>query len=157
MFSAQSGAANLRPYPNELHGIRLYKRYLAPLRPAQSDEQQVKRVLGPNERLELKDWRILALFSCSVDCSHGNRNDPLYEIMVTPRHRVSMLVRKFPKTFRVSYGSVSEVNVACRIYADAFGLEYWVVSDDLGSYKKGDLFMIRYGIADGSQQASPLK
>jgi hypothetical protein len=44
-----------------------------------------------------------------------------------------------------SYGGVSEINVACDIHTDDFGLQNWVLSGDYPSYRKGDLPMIRYG------------
>jgi hypothetical protein len=141
-------AATPKPYPNELNGMRFYACYLAPLCPLRSDTKQVEQVLGSDQRLQSKDWKIAVLYSCKEDaltCSHGPRNDPLDTIVITPNHRVSMSHVKFPPAFAVSYGGVSEINVTCAIFSDAFGLEYWVVSSDFGSYKKGDLLMIRYG------------
>jgi hypothetical protein len=141
-------AQEANPYPNELNGLKFYAQYLAPLRPLQSDTKQVEMVLGSDQRLESKDWTIGAYFSCTEDfltCSHGPRSDLLEIIEITPKHRHSMLHVSFPAPFSVSYGSVSEINVPCRIYSDAFGLEYWVVSKAQAQYKKGDLLMIRYG------------
>jgi len=43
-------------YPNEIKGLKFYKRYLAPLRPHHSDVKQVVQVLGPSQVLELKNW-----------------------------------------------------------------------------------------------------
>jgi hypothetical protein len=141
-------AASHNLYPNEIKGLRFYARYLAPLRPHQSNSQQVVRVLGLDQKLDLKDWRIDVQYSCYADlltCSHGPRNDPLDTIVITPKHKVSLRHFKFPLTFSHSYGSVSEINVTCDIYADQFGLQYWVVSGDFPSFKKGDLLKIEYG------------
>jgi hypothetical protein len=136
------------PYPNELKELMFYARYLAPLRPLQSDTKQIEQVLGSDQCLDLKDWRIRVYFSCSEDfltCSHGPRNDPLGMIEITPKRRFSMRHIAFPSSFSVGYGTVSEINVLCQIYSDALGLEYWVVSKRQATYKRGDLLMIRYG------------
>ncbi|MGA2847324.1 MAG: hypothetical protein ABSF68_18085 [Candidatus Acidiferrales bacterium] len=142
------------PYPNEINGMKIYGQYLKPLIPRKSDTAQVVQVLGSDERLELKDWKILALYYCAEDiltCSQGSRNDLLDTLEVTPKHRISLHRFKFPTVFSRSIGSVSEINVICDIYADEFGLEYWVVSEDFPvsedspSHRKGDLLMIRYG------------
>jgi hypothetical protein len=128
----------------------LYARYLAPLLPHQSDAKQVVQVLGSAQGLELKEWKVGVLYSCSEDlitCSHGPRNDPLDTIVIVPKHRVSLRHLKFPLAFSHSYGGVSEINVTCDIYSDKFGLQYWVVSGDFPSYKKGDLLWIKYGAA----------
>ena len=141
-------ATSPNPYPNEINGLKLYDRYLKPLTPGKSDTAQVVQLLGKNEILELKDWRIRALYSCAEDvltCSEGPRNDILARIEVTPKHRVSLKRFKFPVVFSRSTGGVSEINVTCDIYGDEFGLEYWVLSEDFPSYRKGDLLMIRYG------------
>ncbi|HKF50368.1 MAG TPA: hypothetical protein VKB38_23600 [Terracidiphilus sp.] len=143
-------AATPNPYPNELKGLKFYARYLSPLRPLQSNQMEVEQVLGSKQGKELKDWKVVPLYSCKEDfltCSHGPGNDPLDTIEITPKHRVSLRHVKFPKAFTVSYGSVSEINVACVTYTDAFGLQYWVVSGDFTSHKSGDLLMIEYGPA----------
>ena len=148
LFAFNLFAADSSPYPNELKDMRFYKRYLAPLLPIQSDENQVKKVLGSNQSGDLKDWKITALYSCKESatvCSHGPRNDLLTTIEIMPKHRISMSHVTFSPAFRVSYGSVSEINVTCTIYSDRFGLEYWVISQDAGSYKKDDLLWIQYG------------
>jgi hypothetical protein len=147
-------AATANLYPNEIKGFGFYTRYLAPLRPHQSDAKQVVQVLGSDQRLELKNWKVGVLYSCSEDaitCSHGPRNDPLDAIVITPKHRVSLRHLKFPLAFSHSYGSVSEINVTCDVYTDKFGLQYWVVSSGFPSYKKGDLLRIEYGPAPDSK------
>jgi len=141
-------ATSHNPYPNEIKGLELYDLYLKPLIPGKSDTAQAVQVLGKNGNLKLKDWEIRALYSCAEDfltCSQGPRNDLLATIEVTPKHRVSLRRFKFPTVFSHSDGSVSEINVTCDVYADEFGLEYWVVSEDFPSHSKGDLLMIRYG------------
>ena len=148
LFTFGLNATTPNPYPNEIKGLKFYERYLAPLRPHQSEVKQVVQVLGSDKGLELKDWRIGVLYSCTEDfltCSHGSRNDPLEEITITPKHRISLRHLKFPRVFSHSYGSVSEINVTCDIYADESGLQYWVISGDFPSYKKGDLLWIKYG------------
>jgi len=141
-------AATPDPYPNEIKELRFYARYLAPLHPLESDTKQVVQVLGSNQGLDLKDWRIGVFYSCTEGfpaCTHSPRNDSLDTIEIRPKHRVSLRRIKFPATFSHTYGSVSEINVTCDIYADDFGLEYWVVSSNVQSHRKGDLLMIRYG------------
>ena len=148
VLAASLCSAPLNPYPNEINGLNFYARYLAPLLPYKSDHKQVVQVLGSDERLELKDWRIGVLYSCAEDfltCSHGPRSDPLDTIVVTPRHRVSLRRFTFPAAFSHGYGSVSEINVTCDVYTDEFGLEYWVISRDFPLHKKGDLLEIHYG------------
>jgi hypothetical protein len=102
----------------------------------------------------LKDWRIVPLYSCAEDvvtCSHGARNDRLAFIEVTPLHRVSLRRFKFPSAFSRSSGGVSEINVTCDVYTDDFGLQYWIVSRDFPTYRKGDLLGIRYGAPRGAK------
>jgi len=150
-------AATPNPYPNEIKGLRLYARFLAPLQPLRSDAKQVVQVLGSDQGLDLKDWRIVALYSCPEDvhtCSSGRRNDPLDTIEITPKHRVSFRHIKVPAEFSHSYGGVSEINVSCDVYSDDFGLEYWVVSGDCKSYRKGDLLIIRYGAGRAAKRES---
>lgn len=140
-------ATSPNPYPNEIKSLKFYEQYLAPLAPQKSDTAQVIQVLGSDQGLELKDWRIRALYSCTEDfltCSHGPRNDLLAAIEVMPRHRVSLRRFKFPTVFSRSFGEVSEINVTCDIYTDEFGLEYWIVSKDFPPHRKGDLLMIQY-------------
>lgn len=146
--AAGSAAAAPNPYPNEIAGLKFYARYLAPLRPGESDKKRVIEILGSDQGLDLTNWKALVLYSCADDvlaCSHGPRNDPVGDIEFRPKHRVSLRHFKFPAVFSRSYGSLSEINVTCDIYSDAFGLEYWVASGDFPSYKEGDLLMIRYG------------
>jgi hypothetical protein len=141
-------AVTKNPYPNELQGLKLYARYLAPLIPLQSERMQVVQVLGSNEDIDSKDWKVTVLYSCtddSLSCTHGPRNDLVGSIEMFPKHRVSFLQIKMPLVFCRSVGGVSEINVACDIYSDDFGLEYWVVSGNSPSHKNGDLLMIRYG------------
>ena len=139
--------ASPNPYPNEINGLKFYQQFLKPLTPRKSDKAQVVQVLGSDHGLELKDWRINALYSCAEDsltCSHGPRNDLLDTIVVTPRNRVSLQSFNFPVAFSHSYGDVSEINITCDVYADDFGLEYWIASRDFPSHSKGDLLMIHY-------------
>jgi hypothetical protein len=143
------------PYPNEINGLKFYEQYLNPLTPHKSDNAQVVQVFGSGHGLELKDWRIRGLYSCAEDfltCTHGPRNDLLDFIEVTPRHRVSLERFKFPTVFSRSVGAVSEINVTCDIYADEFGLEYWIVSHDFPSHRKGDLLWIHYGLRRTTDQ-----
>ncbi len=155
LLAVDLNAATTNLYPNEIKGFEFYAQYLAPLRPHQSDAKQVIQILGSDQGFELKDWKVFFLFSCSEDvinCSHGPRNDPLDTIVITPKHRVSMRHLKFPLAFSHSYGGVSEINVTCDIYTDKFGLQYWIVSHDFQSYKKGDLLRIEYGPAPNEKE-----
>ena len=150
-------AATPEPYPNEIKGLKFYARYLAPLRPGQSNTKQIIQVLGSDQGRDLKDWKIGVYFSCTEDfitCSHGPRNDPLGIIEITPKHRVSLRHFNFPAAFSHSYGGVSEINVTCDIYTDDSGLEYWVLSGNFPSYRKGDLLMIRYGPSRAGEKRS---
>jgi hypothetical protein len=150
---ATLNAATANPYPNEIKGLKFYERYLSPLQPGQSDTQQVVQVLGSDAGLDLKGWRITALYSCTdsvLACSHGLRNDRLAFVEVTPKRRMSLLHLKFPAAFVRSYGSVSEINVTCDVYTDKHGLQYWIVSGNFPAYKKGDLLKIDYGFADNT-------
>ena len=145
---ASSTFAPRNPYPNEIRGLKLYERYLQPLTPRKSDAAQVHKVLGSDGTLQLKDWRVVALYSYDegdLICSHAGCADRLASVEVTPTHRVSLRGFKFPTTFSRSWGSISEINVACNVYSDDFGLEYWVVSKSDRTYLMGDLLMIRYG------------
>ena len=148
-------AVTKNPYPHELQGLKLYARYLAPLIPLQSDRMKVVQVLGSNEDIDLKNWKVTVLYSCKDDplaCTHGPRNDLVGAIEMVPKHRVSFRQIKMPLVFSRSVGGVSEINVACDIYSDDFGLEYWVVSGNSPSHKNGDLLMIRYGPTRDSQR-----
>lgn len=64
-IAADLCAANPAPYPNELTGLKFYERFLAPLRLGQSDTKQVVQVLGSNQGVDLKDWKIGAYYSCT--------------------------------------------------------------------------------------------
>jgi hypothetical protein len=148
LLASDLNVATDNPYPNEIKGFKFYARYLAPLRPLQSDEKQVVQVLGSDHGLDLKNWRVGVLYSCSEDfisCSHGPRNGPLDTIVITPKRRVSLQHLRFPETFSHSYGGVSEINVTCDVYTDKFGLQYWVVSGDFPPRKIGDFLWIKYG------------
>ena len=154
ILAADLNAAAADLYPNEINGFKFYERYLSPLRPHQSDVKQVVKVLGSSQVLELKNWRVGVRYSCTEDfatCSHGPRNDPLDTIVITPKQRVSLRHFRFPTEFAHSHGSVSEINVTCDVYTDKFGLQYWVVSGDFPSHKRGDLLMIEYGPASDKQ------
>jgi hypothetical protein len=154
LIALQANATSPNPYPNEIKGMEFYRRYLTPLRPAQSDSKQVIAVLGADARLELKDWNISVLYSCSEDvltCSHGPRKDPLYMIVVSPKRRRNLNNFKFPATFSRSYGAISEINIACTIYSDQYGLKYWIASKDSMSHRAGDLVWIQYGSPEKEQ------
>jgi hypothetical protein len=156
-IAADLCAATPNPYPNELKGMKFYERYLAPLRPGQSDTKQIIQVLGSDQGRDLKDWKIGVYFSCTEDfttCSHGPRNDPLGFIEITPKRRVSLQHFIFSTAFSHSYGGVSEINVTCDVYTDNSGLEYWVLSGNFPSYRKGDLLMIRYGPGHADENIS---
>lgn len=160
LLAADLNAATPNPYPNEISGLKFYLRFLAPLRTGVSDKKQVVQVLGSDQGLDLKKWKIGALYSCAEDaltCSEGPRNDPLSIIEITPKHRVSLRRFKFPMKFSHSKGVVSEINVVCDVYTDEFGLEYWVLSGNFPSYRKGDLLMIRYGPSHAGEKGSEQK
>ncbi len=147
-LSLQAQTTRPDPFPHELRGLKFYHRYLSPLLPNQSNYNQAVEVLGANGRLELRDWSIGTLYSCSEDvatCSHGPRNDLLYSITVTPKHRLNLKDVHFSTVFSRRYGTVSEINVLCAVYSDASGMEYWIVSEPSGTYGVGDLLWVKYG------------
>lgn len=147
-------AACPEPYPNEIDGLRFYAPYLAPLRPGHSDTKEVVRVLGSDQGLDLNDWRIHVYFSCKGDvstCTHEPYNRPLDSIKITPKRRIRFNSFRLPEGFSYSSGTVSEINIACNVYSDDSGLEYWVVARGHAGYRKGDVFMIRYGPSPGGK------
>ena len=105
LAAANSAAVTKNPYPKELQGLKLYARYLGPLVPLQSNGMQVRQVLGLNEDLDSENW-----------------NDLVSTIVMLPKHRVSFRQLKMPPMFSRSVGGVSQINVACDIYSDDFGL-----------------------------------
>ena len=138
------------PYPNELPGFRFYVKHLAPLRPYDSDRTLVVHVLGSDQGIELSRWKITPLFvgEGSKVNDHPWAKDitgRLASVDIRPKQRVSMRGVKFPVAFTHSLGSVSEVNVACDVYSDSFGLQYWLYAEDSAVGKKGDLMEIVYG------------
>lgn len=148
LFSFDLHASTPNPYPNEIGNLKFYVRYLAPLRPDHSDAKDVIQIFGQGQELQPDGWRIGVLYECNdepIACSQGPRNDRLYQIVVTPKHRVSLRHHRFPSVFSHDFGAVSEINVTCDVYKDSFGLEYWVVSSNSPSYRKGDLLRILYG------------
>jgi hypothetical protein len=140
--------ANL--YPNELAHFKFYAKYLAPLQPYISEHALVVSVLGSDREIELPDWRIQPYWVGEGNTVNGrpwikNLEGRLASVDVRPKRPFSMLKEKFPAKFTHSSGSVSEINVACDVYGDSFGLQYWVYSEDSAVGKKGDLMQIVYG------------
>src|SRR5882672_1635119 len=138
------------PYPNELPGFKFYVKHFTPLRPYVSDRTLVLQVFGSDQGIELSRWKITPLFvgEGSKDNDHPWAKDitgRLASVNIRPKQRVSMRGVKFPATFTRSLGSVSEVNVACDVYSDSFGLQYWLYAEDSAVGKKGDLMEIVYG------------
>jgi hypothetical protein len=137
-------------YPNEITGFELYSRFLSPLNPGVSKEQEVHPRLSSAD-----EWRITPLFSCQADavtCSHGgDSSETLSMIVITPIHTVSLRGIRFSKAFTRSNGSarlkrsVPEINVQCDVYKDRRGLEYWILASGSDRGKKGDLYQIVYG------------
>jgi hypothetical protein len=134
----RSNAADRNPYPNELSGYKFYSQYMAPLLPKVSDHALVAKVLGSDKGLQVGNWRLCPYFE-------GNISGTLALIEVTPKHRVRMRRAKFSTQFEHRLGAASEINLIFDIYADSFGLEYWIHKDDSAIAKRGDLWQIRYG------------
>jgi len=138
------------PYPNELPGFKFYVKHFTPLRPYVSGRTVVVQVFGSDQGIELSRWKITPLF-----VGEGSRvNDHpwakdiagrLASVDIRPKQRVSMRGVKFPVAFTHSLGSVSDVNLACDVYSDSFGLQYWLYAEDSAVGKKGDLMEIVYG------------
>ena len=71
-------------------------------------------------------WTFEVLYSCKDDpvtCSHGPRNDRVAQIVVTPKHRVSLTHQRFPGAFAHGYGTISEINITCDVYKDGSRLK----------------------------------
>ena len=134
---AAKTALSRNPYPNELPGFKFYAKYLAQLRPYVSGRTLVVHVLGSDQGIELRRWRIRPLFE--------DITGRLASVSIRPKQRVSMQDMKFPAAFTHSLGGVSEVNVTCDVYSDSFGLQYWLVAEDSTVGRKGDLMEIVYG------------
>jgi hypothetical protein len=149
--SAEAQPAHARnPYPNELPGFRFYARYMIPLRPYISDRNSVIRAFGSTNGLELHRWYVWPHFVAEGNVINGHAwardiTGRLATVEIIPRQRVSMAGMKFPRWFKHGVGHVSEINVACDIYGDAFGLQYWLYAADSASGAKGDLMKIVYG------------
>jgi hypothetical protein len=148
LVAYQPSPAQENPYPNELKHLKLYARYLKPLRPGISNEEDVVKTFGSDARVTKDDWSILPLYECSGEfpaCSHATPgNTRLSELRLTASHRISLRHLKVPGTFSYSGGGVSEINVTCDIYSDNSGLQYWVLSSDSETGRKGDLLWIVY-------------
>lgn len=139
-------------YPNELKNFKFYKQHLAPLRPYISDRNAIVQLFKSGQGKELADWRIVVLYVGDYKDStvHGHLwthtiSGRLASLDVIPKKRISMLGVHFPAAFKHSFGEVSEINVTCDVYTDAFGLQYWIYSEDSETHKKGDLMEIVYG------------
>jgi hypothetical protein len=137
-------------YPNELPGFKFYARHLAPLQPFVSEEAQVIKLLGDSSHVETERWRLQAYFVGAGNKVNGHPwahdiTGRLAAISITPKERVSMLGVKFPSSFTQSAGGVSEINVSCDVYADTYGLGYWLYAEDSAAGRKGDLMKIEYG------------
>jgi hypothetical protein len=139
-FAAQD-ASSQRTYPNELSGLRFYAKHLSPLRPYVSDKAAVVQVLGSDQGKTIDGWRLWPLFVGDAGPAKGH----LAAVTVIPEKRVSMRDVRFPVAFAHGWGSVSETNVTCDVYADNDGLEYWLYAEDSAVAKKGDLMHIVYG------------
>jgi hypothetical protein len=144
-FSAAAGDRPHSRYPNELQGFRFYAKYLAPLRPGVSNEDEVRRVLG-TEPVKRKGWTIVPTYTGkSGPAVYDPRLGPLYEIIIRPDGVIPMSAVKFSPSFDHCHTSVSEINISFDVYSDRFGLEYWLHEEDSKWGKKGDLYRIVYG------------
>jgi len=155
--AAAKAAPSRNPYPNELSGFKFYVKHFVQLRPYVSDRKQVAQIFGSDQGIELNRWKITPLFvgEGSKVNDHPWAKDisgRLASITMKPKQRVSMLGVNFPAVFTHSSGSVSEVNVACDVYSDRFGLQYWLYAKDSPVGKKGDLMEIVYGPSSRIEQ-----
>jgi hypothetical protein len=124
--------------------------YLSPLRPYVSDEAAVIQVLGVDQGKTVDGWRLWPLYVGDAGPAKGR----LAEVQVIPQKRVSMRSVKFPVAFRHSSGFLSEINVACDVYSDNHGLQYWLYTEDSDVAKKGDLMHIVYGASEEVKRQS---
>jgi hypothetical protein len=131
------------PYPNELPRFRFYGTYLAPLQPYISDLALVVKVLGSDQGIELRRWRIHPTFLGEGVWGHDIEGR-LASVDIAPKQHVSMLGVRFPSAFTHRQFSVSEINLLFDVYSDSFGLQYWVYAENSTGVKKGDLWKIVY-------------
>jgi hypothetical protein len=144
-------ARSRNPYPNELTRFIFYGRYLAPFQPYISDLTLVVKVLGSDQGIELKRWRIQPTFLGEGVWSHDIEGR-LASVDIWPKQRVSMLGVKFPAAFTHRQFIVSEINIAFDVYSDSFGLQYWIFAQNSAGGKKDDLWKIVYGPSEKIKQ-----
>jgi len=73
----------------------------------------------------------------------------LWEIIITPKKRVSLSKTTFPKTFEKGRGGTSHSEYTFDVY-DFNGLIYWIHAENTkdGKHRKGDLSSIHYTIPE---------
>ena len=143
--SADAQGKSENRYPNELQSFKFYRKYLAPLRPGVSDEEEVRRVLGDTAAEGRNGWTIITTYAMKSGPVYNPTLGPLAEIIVRPDTVTPMGAVKFPPSFAHCHTSVSEINISFDVYSDRFGLEYWLHEEDSKWGKKGDLYRVVYG------------
>lgn len=132
-------------YPNELRGFRFYAKYLAPLEPARSGQEAVRRVLGDTVAVRRDSWTIHTYYTTKGGSAYNSIFGPLYEIVLRPDGVIPMAAVKFSTRFTHCHALVSEINISFDVWSDTSGLQYWLYPDDSKWGKKGDLYQIVYG------------
>ncbi len=111
---AYAPAGKRQPYPNEVTGLKMYRRYLAPLRPCVSDHAAVVRVLGPDDALDTARWRIRPRFS--------RYSLQLESVELTSKQPVSMRQVKFPSAFHHDIAGIAGSSSQFEVWYDSDGL-----------------------------------
>jgi hypothetical protein len=118
------------PYPNELQGFKLYRKFLAPLRPGSSVEEAVRQVLGDTTAVKRNGWTIQPFYTTMGDPVSNSTLGPLSHLELVPDALIPFGAVHFPPAFKHCHVMVSEVNVIFDVYGDRFGLEYWLHPQD---------------------------
>ncbi len=74
----------------------------------------------------------------------------LWEIVITPKQKVSFSKIKFPKVFEKLGGGTSHSEYFYDVYKDSNGLIYWIHAENTkdGKHQKGELSSIHYTIPE---------
>ncbi len=133
------------PYPNELGGFKFYSKYLAPLLPGVSDARNARCLL---DRVRILGWKVGATYSYKSGAGYNPTLGPLYQIALRPDGIIPMHSGSFPSAFKQHQTCLSELNICFEVYADRFGLEYWLHQADSKWGSTGDLYRVVYGPKD---------
>ena len=142
---AGAGDKSHNRYPNELETFKFYVKDLAPLEPAFSSKEEVRKTLGSTAALRRNGWTINTTYAMKGGPVSDESRGLLAQIILRPDAIIPMAVVKFPSRFSHCHTFLSEFNTSFDVYSDTSGLEYWLYEQDSKWGKKGDLFQIVYG------------